>query len=533
MSMYSWAQSQDAKNSEENRTPIDPIIVDGVLAGVPDGTLVQFCYRIKKSGSYRNAHGILADTIRNGKFHIEKKYIYKDDGDSENNVEYILSANGTFLPVYAFSGTKIQVTANGLPCTNWNATSNHPLQKEFNDYWTYRREKTDDISNKIQGAYENGNDEDLIRNLERTKDSIIIASTLEYFKDRDFNPVFANELHRIAIISHQLGNKELSDRIRKFIEEKVPAEYNDDSNIIDAKKLLITSNEHLKAGDTMPDFTLYDHDNKEHRLSEFLGKKTVILQFSIKSCGPCHAIRPAIEDFYAKHKGEIEFITISCDNEEIWKSEDKVSWSDWNDHASSSVVGTKFDMPGYPYYVIINPDGRIGSTFPGNKELLEYFSTFLSPQVPQFPISGQAQLFSSMKDFTLYDRKGKVHKLSEFKGKYTVLMFTQKECKPCLEAKPILDGFYKRNKDKVEVIAISMDDKKVWMKEGNKVGFHEWNDYKFAFDISNYYGLKTCFVIIHPNGNILNMSPCRLGSFFRTLIEHIPDAEIEEMLRNK
>lgn len=528
------AQSRgNTKSDEKLRIPITPIVVDGEVTGVPDGTPIVFCYRVKKTREYRNARNTLTTTIQNGKFHIEKKFVYKDDGDSENNVEYILSTGGTFLPVYANSGAKIKITAKGLPCSNWNVTSNHPLQKVFNEYWSYRQEKTDYISKEIQNAYDADDDEDLIKSLERKKDSIIVVSTLDYIKTREFNPVFANELHRISIVPYQLGNKELSERIRKLIEEKVPVEYNDDSNIIDAKKLLVPASEHLKVGDKMQDFTFYDRCDKEHKLSEFLGKKNVVLQFSTKACGPCHAVRPEIEEFYAKHKGEVEIITVSCDNEETWKSDDKVSWSDWNDHASGSTIGAKFDIPGYPYYVIVNSDGVICSMFPGNKELLEYFSTFQSSLSPQSSTDEQSHPNRQMKDFTLYDRKGKVHKLSEFKGKYIVLMFTVQGCKPCLEAMPILDGFYKRNKDKVEVIAISADEKRDWLKEKSKVSFHEWNDYNYALEMSNYYGMKTAFVIIHPKGNILNTFQGRLGPFFRDLIEHIPDAEIEKILRSK
>ena len=110
-------------------------------------------------------------------------------------------------------------------------------------------------------------------------------------------------------------------------------------------------------------------------------------------------------------------------------------------------------------------------------------------------------------------------------------MFTYEGCEPCLEAMPILDGFYKRNKDKVEVIAISLDRKDVWEKGKDTVSFHEW--YNYTYDMRHYYGLETYFVIIHPNGNILHMSKYRLGSFFRELMEHVPDKEIKTMLKNR
>jgi peroxiredoxin len=39
------------------------------------------------------------------------------------------------------------------------------------------------------------------------------------------------------------------------------------------------SNTHLKVGDMAPDFTLPDTDNKPVKLSDFRGKKNVVLSF--------------------------------------------------------------------------------------------------------------------------------------------------------------------------------------------------------------------------------------------------------------
>ncbi len=38
---------------------------------------------------------------------------------------------------------------------------------------------------------------------------------------------------------------------------------------------------HLKVGDTAPDFTLNDHNNKPVKLSDFRGKKNVVLAFYV------------------------------------------------------------------------------------------------------------------------------------------------------------------------------------------------------------------------------------------------------------
>lgn len=530
----SWGQVKNASSSDEKqRIPIKPIVVEGEVTGVPDGALVFFSYNINKSYAYSAANGILADTVRNGKFHIEKRFIYKDFEDSEDNEKYSLVLNGGNLFVYAYPGSTVKVTGTPDPeFLNWRAESDHPLQKELNEYIDHRRKNVANVKKKIQEAYEADDvDDDLVEKLNREKDSIHVVAMLDFMKNRECDDVFADEVFRISNIAFFLKNEEISGKIRDFIKEKVPAEYNDNQAIILSKRYLAPSSGFLHVGDKMMDFTFYDRDDKVHKLSEFVGKKPVVLQFSTKGCGPCHAIRPEIEEFYAKHKNEVEIITISMDNVRAWKSDEKVSWQDWNDHASDSSIGTKFDLSGYPYYVIINSDGIISSTFLGNVELCEYFKTFQQPQAQQSTTGNQAKLYSPTKDFTLYDRKGKEHKLSEFKGKYIVLIFSYIGEPTLLEAKQVLDGFYKRNKDKVEVIDISRDSKEDWLAQKSTVSFHEWNER--ASDIGLYYGLDTSFVIIHPNGNILHMSRARLGSFFKELIEHVPDDEIKNLLKQK
>lgn len=531
---YSWAQDKSTSASDEKqRIPIKPIVVEGEVTGVPDGALVFFSYNINKSYAYSTANGILVDTVRNGKFHIEKRFIYKDLEDSEDNEKYSLVLNGGNLFVYAYPGSTVKVTGTPDPeFLNWRAESNHPLQKELNEYIDHRRKNVANVKKKIQEAYEADDvHDDLVEKLNREKDSIHVVAMLDFMKNRECDDVFADEVFRISNIAFFLKNEEISGKIRDFIKEKVPAEYNDNQAIILSKRYLAPSSGFLHVGDKMMDFTFYDRDDKVHKLSEFVGKKPVVLQFSTKGCGPCHAIRPEIEEFYAKHKNEVEIITISMDNVRAWKSDEKVSWQDWNDHASDSSIGTKFDLLGYPYYVIINSDGIISSTFLGNVELREYFKTFQQPQAQQSTTGNQAKLYSPTKDFTLYDRKGKEHKLSEFKGKYIVLIFSYIGEPTLLEAKQVLDGFYKRNKDKVEVIDISRDSKEDWLAQKSTVSFHEWNER--ASDIGLYYGLDTSFVIIHPNGNILHMSRARLGSFFKELIKHVPDEEIKNLLKQK
>ena len=145
----------------------------------------------------------------------------------------------------------------------------------------------------------------------------------------------------------------------------------------------------------------------------------------------------------------------------------------------------------------------------------------------------RAKVGEQMKDFTLYDRELKAHQLSEFKGKYTILEFTFYGCGGCVFIKPYLEEFYKRNKDKAEVIAIYNDTKENWMKEGqeHKVSYQEWSDPERAAEPVAAYDVNVfpTFVIIDPNGKILDIAPGSIGLL--KVLEYIPDAEVEKKLK--
>ena len=145
----------------------------------------------------------------------------------------------------------------------------------------------------------------------------------------------------------------------------------------------------------------------------------------------------------------------------------------------------------------------------------------------------RVQVGEQMKDFTLFDREGNKHQLSEFKGKYTILEFTERGCGGCVFIKPFLEEFYKRNKDKAEIIAIYNDTKENWIKEGQerKVSYHEWSDNTRSAEPVAAYDIKAypTFVIIDPNGKILDIKTG--GSGLLKALEYIPDAEVEKKLK--
>ena len=138
--------------------------------------------------------------------------------------------------------------------------------------------------------------------------------------------------------------------------------------------------DYIKEGDMMADFELYDYDNNPHHLNEFLGKGIyTILEFSSLSCGPCQMAKPRLEKFYKQYKDKFEMITISADRLPEWKKKPlgEVSWHDWNDFKFAREILKKYDVPGFPAFVIIDADGKVLNECFGLKPFVEALKDYI------------------------------------------------------------------------------------------------------------------------------------------------------------
>jgi len=60
-------------------------------------------------------------------------------------------------------------------------------------------------------------------------------------------------------------------------------------------------------------------------------------------------------------------------------------------------------------------------------------------------------------DFTFTDIHGKTHKLSDYRGKVVVVQFFGTYCPPCKAEMPVLEELYRKYKDNLVVIGLSVD----------------------------------------------------------------------------
>jgi thiol-disulfide isomerase/thioredoxin len=112
-----------------------------------------------------------------------------------------------------------------------------------------------------------------------------------------------------------------------------------------------------------------------------------------------------------------------------------------------------------------------------------------------------------MADAELYDLQGGKHSLAELKGKYILLDFWSRGCGPCILAIPEMGELASIYKDKLNIVSISIDNKKMWEEasEAHPMSWNNWNDLNGTAGLyANYdQGAIPAYTLISPEGIVL------------------------------
>ncbi len=123
-------------------------------------------------------------------------------------------------------------------------------------------------------------------------------------------------------------------------------------------------------------------------------------------------------------------------------------------------------------------------------------------------------------EFTLTDTAGKVHVLSEYKGKWVLVNFWATWCPPCLDEIPDLIALHETKKNNLVVLGVAMDYRNAKQvtdfAEGLFVSYPIiLGDRKMAAQIGPVDGLPTSY-LYNPQGKLVAH---QLGSITREDVE--------------
>ena len=138
-----------------------------------------------------------------------------------------------------------------------------------------------------------------------------------------------------------------------------------------------------KKGEAAPDFSLFSLDGKQVKLSDFRGKKNVVLDFWATWCGPCRASMPSWHKIALKHADDLVVISVNCQEGEN-KVRDFIRKHGYKSFVvlldERASVRAMYKSQGIPYVAFVDKQGVFRGDFLGYRagydyadELKEYF----------------------------------------------------------------------------------------------------------------------------------------------------------------
>ena len=190
-----------------------------------------------------------------------------------------------------------------------------------------------------------------------------VSATLDFHVDYD------HILSAINALSPRVRN----GRFKAFLDkdEKLISTITKNTN---ARRAV--GNDTITIGTQVPELGLKDLDGKVLEFKSLHGKY-VVLDFWGSWCTWCIKGFPKLKEYYAKYRDRLEIVGIDCnDTPEKWRAaveKHKVPWL--HVRSDDGIAEAKFRVKGYPYKVLISPEGVVLKAFVGENAA---FYTYLN-----------------------------------------------------------------------------------------------------------------------------------------------------------
>lgn len=166
----------------------------------------------------------------------------------------------------------------------------------------------------------------------------------------------------------------------------------------------------------------------------------------------------------------------------------------------SLALGAKL-MPNHPYREAIIKHYEALTAADKQSDFGQTIQAYLYPPV-------EVKEGEEMADADLYDLEGRLHHLSELKGRYLLLDFWSMGCGPCIAALPEMGELYQQYADRLAIVSISIDTKTNWEKASKEhsISWLNWSDLRGDHGLYARYGGKGIpyYVLLSPEGKILS-----------------------------
>jgi thiol-disulfide isomerase/thioredoxin len=131
----------------------------------------------------------------------------------------------------------------------------------------------------------------------------------------------------------------------------------------------------LEVGTTAPAAALETLDGKPADLSQYVGRKPVLMEFWATWCGNCHELEPSLKALYAKYKDRVEFLGVAVSINQsparvkAYVEKNRLPWTQLFDRKGNA--SGAYDAPATSYIVVLDAAGRVVYTGLGGKQDLE------------------------------------------------------------------------------------------------------------------------------------------------------------------
>jgi thiol-disulfide isomerase/thioredoxin len=131
----------------------------------------------------------------------------------------------------------------------------------------------------------------------------------------------------------------------------------------------------LEIGTVAPAAAVETLDGKAADLSQYVGRKPVLMEFWATWCGNCHELEPALKALHASYGDRVEFLGVAVSINQsparvkAYVEKNKLQWTQLFDRRGNA--SGAYDAPATSYVVVLDAGGRVVYTGLGGKQDLE------------------------------------------------------------------------------------------------------------------------------------------------------------------